>query len=830
MEILSDNAASFCNIAVEAVLQRYRISHRKATPHHHEGNAQVERVIQTLQEKLSLITHDPACVTDWKDALPSAILSINSSVHATTGLTPFELIFGRRHALRTSEVMETRSPEQMFSELSEDARERNRAEAVARQSQAQQASAERFNASHRPLSFEVGELVLARTIGRRTKLQNRFTGPYRVTRKNDDIYTIENVEGTRRERLERHISDLKKYLEREGSDEEAAAAEPPQACMSVQSVLTNPAPSVVEQQPPILESTLTMQKHLKVAILLLLLRPCSNLEFKEAPVVSWIPVRATVSERLTELKLGIIFGDPCSVLSQFKAPVIREVDNAIQQCRNIFREQIESKLIQLKVSQAQRPSVVIPAQPAPSHVGNRILQHVVRPVDTTMLHRVKRGLGDVFVGAFASNILERIIDHYWPNPEVRQLEDKAEDLRKHIASLNLRANFTSLELTALSESHSLLQLLVKHNVQKTDAIATVYPQLSIVASNIVSKINLVSALLDRVIASFRAQRPDLQSLYLVFGYMPLLQLDPGSIDPMSVDIRVTDGRMLIVELNGHRRSADTSVYQVLAFRHHTNLLTDPAMREYYGPSYVLYNRTAHCAKGLTPPTGEIVTSLCAKENYVDRDLQKWRVSEHPPETQKAQAWPFVYVYCYPLNITIKNTTSECPPYVFELDASEPFNTTDKRYSIELAEMKIGQSPALNIRAHQIHLQNGSETVSKVDAVKRVQMLLNEIQVLEDQRRNATRQETLIEFRGYRVNYTQTALVLSGFSCVVLAAALIGWQQTNRKWRKRLREMRRAYHAARDAADDKQRRCGDTLRNILRRPSLRPALEYSITEI
>lgn len=171
VEVLSDNASSFCNEAVKAVLERYRVSHRKAMPHHHEGNAQVERVIQTLQEKLSLITHDPACVTGWRDALLAALLSINSSVHASTGLTRFELIFRRRHALRIEEVAESRSPEQMFSELSEIARRENRAEAVARQSGARQASAERFNASHRPLSFELWELVLARSIGQRTTLQ-----------------------------------------------------------------------------------------------------------------------------------------------------------------------------------------------------------------------------------------------------------------------------------------------------------------------------------------------------------------------------------------------------------------------------------------------------------------------------------------------------------------------------------------------------------------------------------------------------------------------------------------------------------------------------------
>lgn len=40
---------------VRTMASRFKFEHRKATAHHHEGNAMVERVIQTLQEKVSLI-------------------------------------------------------------------------------------------------------------------------------------------------------------------------------------------------------------------------------------------------------------------------------------------------------------------------------------------------------------------------------------------------------------------------------------------------------------------------------------------------------------------------------------------------------------------------------------------------------------------------------------------------------------------------------------------------------------------------------------------------------------------------------------------------------
>ncbi|RYF33478.1 MAG: transposase, partial [Cytophagaceae bacterium] len=49
--VLSDNAPSFCNQHMKALQTSYLFEHRNSTPHHHEGNAVVERAIQTIQQK-----------------------------------------------------------------------------------------------------------------------------------------------------------------------------------------------------------------------------------------------------------------------------------------------------------------------------------------------------------------------------------------------------------------------------------------------------------------------------------------------------------------------------------------------------------------------------------------------------------------------------------------------------------------------------------------------------------------------------------------------------------------------------------------------------------
>ena len=102
--ILTDGAPFFKNDLATAFASRFHIERRFSTPHHHEGNGIAERMIRTLQEKLSIICNDPATSLDWEDALPTAVLSINTSTCSSTGFSPFELIFGRKHPLWTDSM------------------------------------------------------------------------------------------------------------------------------------------------------------------------------------------------------------------------------------------------------------------------------------------------------------------------------------------------------------------------------------------------------------------------------------------------------------------------------------------------------------------------------------------------------------------------------------------------------------------------------------------------------------------------------------------------------------------------------------------------------
>ena len=64
----------------------------RTTPYHPQSDGLVERLNRTLLNMLALATADHQ--TSWEDHLQGLCLAYNTSVHPTTGYTPFFLMFG----------------------------------------------------------------------------------------------------------------------------------------------------------------------------------------------------------------------------------------------------------------------------------------------------------------------------------------------------------------------------------------------------------------------------------------------------------------------------------------------------------------------------------------------------------------------------------------------------------------------------------------------------------------------------------------------------------------------------------------------------------------
>lgn len=127
---------------------------------------------------------------------------------------PFELLFGRKHCIRSELVIEQKGPVAQFNERRELFARISHAEAIARQSDQQQRNKKYHEERSVYREFELGTKVLVKTIGQRSKLQNRFAGPYRVVARKNDIYELQSCD-SRSEKLERHVADLKSFNEAE---------------------------------------------------------------------------------------------------------------------------------------------------------------------------------------------------------------------------------------------------------------------------------------------------------------------------------------------------------------------------------------------------------------------------------------------------------------------------------------------------------------------------------------------------------------------------------------------------------------------------------------
>lgn len=187
--IPTDNAPTFVNQQIKALTATLQIKHFHSTPHHSQGNSVAERAVQSLQEKISLLSANNS-LNEWAKSLPMAVLALNTTEHKSVGYPPFTLMFGRRPPIVSSVSQTPLSVYDLQAELIQRTLDDARSEAVARQSDTQLASRRSYEANHTPRSFEIGELALAKLMGRRAKLAPRFVGPYKIVNKKNDVYEI----------------------------------------------------------------------------------------------------------------------------------------------------------------------------------------------------------------------------------------------------------------------------------------------------------------------------------------------------------------------------------------------------------------------------------------------------------------------------------------------------------------------------------------------------------------------------------------------------------------------------------------------------------------
>ncbi|UYV74615.1 K02A2.6-like [Cordylochernes scorpioides] len=98
-QVVSDNGRMFVGHEFQEFLRMNGIRHITSAPYHPQTNGQAERVVQTLKQLIRKNGWEIISVT-----LPRALFAMRTTPHGTTGLTPAELLMGRRLTTRMNRL------------------------------------------------------------------------------------------------------------------------------------------------------------------------------------------------------------------------------------------------------------------------------------------------------------------------------------------------------------------------------------------------------------------------------------------------------------------------------------------------------------------------------------------------------------------------------------------------------------------------------------------------------------------------------------------------------------------------------------------------------
>lgn len=185
-QLLTDRGKEFCNEMFEHITKLHSINHTKTTAYHPRTNGLTERFNKTLADMMShYVSEDHK---DWDRFLPFLVQAYNTSIHDTTGYSPFFLLHGFEPDLMIDQALalpnENLDEENTFDFETMVYRDKARQMASDRVEKSQEKSKIRFNETRTETNFKTGDLVWVKfpnnKVGRAKKLLHQYRGPYQL--------------------------------------------------------------------------------------------------------------------------------------------------------------------------------------------------------------------------------------------------------------------------------------------------------------------------------------------------------------------------------------------------------------------------------------------------------------------------------------------------------------------------------------------------------------------------------------------------------------------------------------------------------------------------
>ena len=222
----SDRGTQFTGDLLQQVAKTLGVR-ATTTPSYNPKSNPVERSHRDLGQMLTALIKGEQ--DRWEEYLPQALFAIRTTTCRSTGLAPFQAMFGRDPAQQLDLIFGSPQNENNYTDYNEYAEQlRNRIEAAhryARENMAKTIARQRRAYHAERKAFQVGEKVWLFTPrikpGQSSKMATYWTGPWTISKiVNDLMFQIEPNPTWQRKAAEVvSIDRLKKYYEDEGDTE-----------------------------------------------------------------------------------------------------------------------------------------------------------------------------------------------------------------------------------------------------------------------------------------------------------------------------------------------------------------------------------------------------------------------------------------------------------------------------------------------------------------------------------------------------------------------------------------------------------------------------------
>lgn len=139
---------------------------------------------------------------------------------------------------------------------------------------------------------------------------------------------------------------------------------------------------------------------------------------------------------------------------------------------------------------------------------------------------------------------------------------------------------------------------------------------------------------------------------------------------------------------------------------------------YDGPSWIIYNSTAGCVKGIEPPIGPVVSERCDHADYTDNRLSEWRVIQRIDNILDIVSTPTIkrtmsynYIYCYPNDIIIMNVNGKCSEKVYKLPIEVNWESMGYNWKLITKQGNFSAGPKRIVDSIVVPRANFSDTNS-----------------------------------------------------------------------------------------------------------------------